>query len=361
MEGQFTWVKYARQLNYDGREIPEHFYGGFAVTDKVYTQVWLDAFRAIYNRYGSHPAFQGYYLLQPAGEFTVSDKPFEGLISGYAPSDRASFRVWLQESLKFTLDDLNKRWGTTYAKWDDVMPPQPDFSVGEKPDLRTSWIDFCRFKAWLNSDYWHKTAVTAIRTYDPWRVVICHGEPRMAEGLADYGHNGGNHYLENIGSYMNAWYEHQTGWITEPHQPNKWADYGDPLERGWVLDWSIWIAFAQAGGGAANLHVYYHPKIDTLISHYGADMAYDRMQRYYPILQELHDMTMTMHPTEVAFLSDPTTLYTKHHTIFPARGWDLKRWDELLDRDNVTYRRISGDVGADDFKGVKLIVCNVLD
>jgi len=360
-EGEFTWIKYARQVNYDGKEIPEHYYGGFSVTDETYTKSWMDAFRALYNRYGSHPAFQGYYLLQPAGEFTVSDKPWEGLISDYAPSMRKAFRVWLQEKKDYSLADVNQRWSTEYKDWSEVPLPQPDFSLGQKPDLRPAWVDFCRFKAWLDKEYWAKRALTEIRSYDPHRVVICYSDPRTAEGLSDYGHNGGNHFFENLGAYMNAWYEHGTGWITEPHQPQKWSDYGDPKERGWVLDWSLWVAFAQAGAGGANLHVYYHPKEVDLLPHYGGEMGNDRMQRYFPILQELHSMEMTLPEPEVAFLFDPHTLYTKHRTTFSQRIWDLKRFGELLDRDNVSFTRLQGEMKPDTLKGVKLVVANALD
>lgn len=360
-EGEFTWLKYSRQVNYDGTEIPEHFYGGFSVTDKGYTQAWLDAFRAFYKHYGSHPAFQGYYLLQPAGEFTVSDKPWEGLVSDYSPPSQEAFRLWLKDDRGWSLDQLNKRWGSAYASWKEVEAPLPDFSLGRKPDLRLTWVDFCRFKAWLDRDYWQKRALADIRSYDPDRIVINYCSPDAVEGLADYGHNGGNHYFENIGAYMGAWYGHGTGWITEPHQPNKWTDYGDPAERGWVLDWSMWIAFAQAGAGAANLHVYYHPQYADLIWHYGAEMGLDRMQRFFPIVEELHDMEMRLPCPEVAFLFDPHTLYAKHRSTFFQRMWDLKRWGELLDRDNVAFRRFEGTLAPGDLDGVKLIVTNPLD
>lgn len=360
-EGEFTWLKYSRQVNYDGTEIPEHYYGGFSVTDQGYTQFWLDAFRAFYKQYGSHPAFQGYYLLQPAGEFTVSDKPWEGLVSDYSPPAQEAFRLWLKDNRGWSLEELNKRWGTSYQSWNEVEAPLPDFSLGRRPDLRLSWIDFSRFKAWLDRDYWQKRALADIRSYDPDRVVINYCDPDAVEGMADYGHNGGNHFFENLGAYMDAWYEHGTGWITEPHQPNKWADYGDPGERGWVLDWSVWIAFAQAGAGASNLHVYYHPQTADLIWHYGAEMGLDRMQRFFPIMEELHDMEMQLPRPEVAFLFDPHTLYAKHRSTFFQRMWDLKRWGELLDRDNVAFRRFKGTLSPHDLDGVKLILTNPLD
>jgi len=72
-------------------------------------------------------------------------------------------------------------------------------------------------------------------------------------------------------------------------------------------------------------------------------------------------MEMTLPEPEVAFLFDPHTLYTKHRTTFSQRMWDLKRFGELLDRDNVSFTRLQGEMDPDTLKGVKLLVTNALD
>jgi hypothetical protein len=108
---------------------------GFAVTDSTYTACWLRAYRALYDRYRLHPGFQGYYLLQPAGEFTIEDKPWEGIVAGYEPPMRAAFRQHLQDTVGLTLERLNRRWDTHYRSWDEVPPPLPDFQRAKSPSI----------------------------------------------------------------------------------------------------------------------------------------------------------------------------------------------------------------------------------
>ncbi len=84
-------------------------------------------------------------------------------------------------------------------------------------------------------------------------MTIAYGTPRSQAkrlgGLLDYCHNGGNHYGNDLGEYVEAWEKGRIGWITEPHHPHRWAAYGDPGKKGWVLDWSVWVMTAQAAGG----------------------------------------------------------------------------------------------------------------
>ena len=355
--GEYTWQPYFRQYNYDGTPIFMHFYGGFSVVDDNYTTLWHRAYRALYDRYKVHPGFQGYYLLEPAGESTVADKPWEGVVCGYEPPMAAAFARWLRENGGFSLDQLNQRWGTTLKSFDDVTVPLPDFASGAMPDLRLPWVDFCRFKHWLDHDGWFPVAANRIREYDPNHVVIIYGPPDTCPGPVDYGHNGGNHFLENEGRYVDAWEKFRTGWITEPHHPHRWAAYGDPAEKSWVLDWSVWVMTAQAGGGGANLHAYYDPRPGRLAAHFGTDFAFDRIEKYRPICEELQTLHLVNNPFRVAVLQDPYTLFTKHRTVFMPRADDLKRWFELLKFDSVRFQKLVPENLAD----YRLILPNVLD
>ncbi len=358
----YRWLKYSRQFNYDGTIAAGHgYYGAYAVTDPNTQKLWLASYRALFDRYKKHAAFEGYYIMQPGGEWTVVDQPWMGTIVGYSPASIAGFRIFLKESDKHTIESLNKRWGTTYASWADVTVPMPDFRGGPDPDRRLQWIDFCRFKAALSTKIWIPTAVNHIRSFDDDRVTIVYGAPsayRDLDNKLDYGHNGGNHYGERLGEFIDAWEKGNIGWITEPHHPHRWAAYGDPAERGWVLDWSVWVMLAQAAGGGANLHVYYIPN-PTLekIAHYGGAFAYDSFEKYKTILSEMHKINVVAPPRQAAVLQDPYTLYTKHRTVFRARSDDLKRWFELLKADSVPYEElVPAKLGT-----YKLIVPNLLD
>jgi hypothetical protein len=354
----FRWVRYSRQHNYDGLEIPENYYGGFALTDAQYLEVWHRLNRALFDRYREHRAFQGYYLMQPAGEATVQDKPWLGIVAGYEKPSIEAFRKYLQNNLGLSLEQLNTRWKANYKSWGEVVPPAPNFKLGKQADLSMPWIDFSNFKIGIER-LWFQEATKRIRSYDQEHVIIAYGgpgDPKLT-GLVDYFHNGGNHFLQNLGSYVDAWEKGEAGWISEPHHPTRWAAYGDLAERGWVLDWTVWVATAQAAGGGANLHLYYSPDRPTLVTHYGDSFSYDRFQKFKPIMDELQKIELLDPTIQVATLQGKLTMATKHRTIFSPRMEDLKRWFELLDVDSIPREALRAD-HADRYK---LLLPNIID
>jgi len=365
MRVPYRWMPYTLPRNFDGAVIPGHaFYGAFDFADQSFVQAWFKAFETLHARYKSHPAFQGYYLLLPAGEWALPDEPWTGNFAGYAWSDAEGFRTFLQKNRNLSLEQLNARWGTAFKAWQEVTPPMPDFSVGKKPDLRPCWLDFSDFRQWLD-EWWFPACSAHIRTFDHDHVVITYGGQGLnlepVEGIvgnADYLHNGGNHVLKGEESLTKAWDEGQLGWITEPHHPTRWAAYGDPGQKGWVLDWSVFVMTAQAGGGGANLHVYYFAqKTLDLVAHYGAAFAYDRFESFKPILRELHGAKLQSTPKQVAVIHDPMTLMLKHRTVFAPRLADLRQWFELLKLDSVDHEFYRKDNEAN----YKLVVMNPLD
>ncbi len=368
-ERGLTYVKFERQRNYDGTPNVQYYYGGgVALADPGIFQAWKEAFRAIAGRYRTHPGFQGYYLMHACGDWGGwLDRPWRGEIVGYEPSTLVAFRVYLQKDLGLSLEQLNQRWGTSYRTWDEVAAPLPDFRKGKAPDLRPQWLDFARFKDELGGR-WFADLSAAVREFDPTHLIVAYtGNPKGLVGVADYLHNGGNHFLQREGALMKAW-EGGLGWITEPHNPSFWASYGDPRAdgggankgAGWVLDWSTYIMMAQAGGGGANLHVYYTSNTSgglSLAAHAGGMLALDRLEKFKPILRELQTVKMPQPVKQVLVLQDPNTLYTKHRTTFPPRLEDLKRWFELLKTDAVDYEELRDDNQANG----KLLLPNVFD
>ncbi len=354
----YVWLKNSGQYSFDGCRITGNpYYGTYALTDAGFKQCWFNAYAALYKHYKSHPGFQGYYLMSPGGEWTVLDQPWIGDISGYEQSTLPEFRKYLQTTLHLTLEGLNARWGAAYQSWEEVAPPQPDLLKGKLPDLRMSWLDFTTFKAALDESWFQQTARN-IRAYDPDHVIIAYtSNPAGLVGVADYLHNGGNHFLQGEGKLMAAW-DGGLGWITEPHHPFCWGAYGEPGQAGWVLDWSVYVMMSQAGGGSANLHVYYDlfPSM-SLAAHYGGSHAYDRVELFKPILRELYTVKMVEPVKEVGVLQDPYTLYCKHRTMFAAREEDLKRWFELLKVDAVDYE----EMRPEKYHQYKLLLPNIID
>ena len=79
----YRWNRYSRQYGWDGLEAEGHrYYGAYSVMDRDTLDVWLGCYRALYDRYRAHTAFEGYYIMQPGGEWTVVDEPWRGVFSG---------------------------------------------------------------------------------------------------------------------------------------------------------------------------------------------------------------------------------------------------------------------------------------
>ncbi len=348
---RFLWQPYSYQRNFDGTVLYGHpFYGAFAVSDERFLDCWERSYKALHDRYRAHPAFQGYLIYQIGGEMTTLDRPWLGETAGYEACNIPAFRKYLQESLKLDLAALNKRWSANFASWDEVRPPLPDFRTGTLPDLRVSWMDFCRFKDELAGS-WNRRAVRGIRAYDPKRVITIFGGQEDLCGEVDFFHNGGSHFLEYSGAIRSAWAK-GTGILSEPHHPTRWAAYGP-----WILDISTFVMFAEAGGGGMNMHLYFGEGSQELLPYFGGRYAYDRMEKLKPLWRELHTALVLDPPAQVATLKDPVTLYCKHRTTFGPRRDDLCRWFALLKTDSIT----SEPLRTDRKEPYKLLLPNLLD
>jgi len=350
----YRWLHYSAQHNFDGLPIFEHYYGGYSLADREYLEVWHRLNRALFDRYGEHPAFQGYYLLQPAGEFTIEDKPWEGIVAGYEPPMKKAFQEYLKNQLKLDLPALNRRWKTAYRNWDEVSVPAPAFKLGKMPDLSMKWNDFSHFKFHLDSDGFFPEAVRRIRSYTDRHVIILYGNPKNnLSGSADYFHNGGNAYLQNEGRYVEAWNKGRTGWISEPHDPTRWASSDDSE---WNLDWTVYMSILQAGGGGANLHVYNYPR-RKMIENYGFIYAYDRLRKYMPVMDELNGFVSSQEPARIGIFQDEMTIACKHRTTFKPRKDDLARFFELVKFSKLPFTT----AGKSNLNQLKLLVLNPLD
>lgn len=360
IDGQvlYSWQKFSGQYSFDGMKVGGHpYYGTYAQTHEENKALWLRAYAACYKRYKEHPGFQGYFILQPGGEWTTGDWPLLGTISGYEVVSRPAFRTFLQQK-GYTLKTLNTRWNTHYKSWSEVQAPQPELEKGKTPDLRLCWIDFCAFKASQEAS-WFEEAARSIRAYDTTHVILSYsGDPTGRIGLYDYLHNGGILYLRNEGKLTDAWNTGHLGWITEPHHPQRWAAYGDPDLAGWPLDFSTYVMLAQAGGGGANLHIYYLPNPTmSLTAHYGESYAFDRFERMLPVLRELQKAKLLELPKEVGVLHDPYTQFAKNHVTGTPWGDDIFYWFNLLRIDMVDYE----DMNPEHMTQYKLLLPNVFD
>lgn len=361
----YLWLPFTKVRDFDGSVIGGHpLYKAVSMADTSYLDTWVKAFHAIYDRYREHPGFEGYYLMLPNGEMIIPDEVWHGKIADYSWAAAEAFQAYLKNDLGLSLEQLNERWQTHFAAWKNVTPPEPDWNVGTAPDLRPQWMDFSRFKLKLVHQ-WSPVIARKIRTFDSKRVIIAYGSPTEfirspgEENFVDYAHNGGNHFLQNEGAYVNVWENGKgVGWITEPHHPHRWAAYGDPAQRGWVLDWSVFVMLSQAGGGGANLHVYYYPNTTySMAAHYGSEYSFDRLEQYKPILRELHGLEISAPAKQVAVFHDPDTVLAKHRTTSGGRHTDLTHWFDMLTADSVPWENFT----PDHEKNYKAIFMNPID
>ena len=357
-EGPYRWTHSGAQYSYDGEQAGQgNPYGSYCGNDPAMQKIWKDLYRALHARYDRHVGFEGYYLMDPAGESVTLDAPWSGVLSGYGPVEQAGFRAAMREKYG-EIVRLNAAWGATYGSFDDVSAPLPSFGLGAQADVRPAWVDFMQYKASLRRQ-WSETLVRDIRSYDTNRVVIGYFTPttEWLYGLLDYGHNGGNHSMDRRGAYQRGWTEGGIGWITEPHHPHGWAANANPGKEGWTLDASVWTMLAQAGGGGANLHVYVLPEKGDALSCSGGFKAFDRMEAFLPILKEVHDATLIVPVSDIAFNSDRDTLWTKHRTTFGPRHDDLTRWRKTIEDDGF----LPAELGEFPDKAFRLVCPNVLD
>jgi len=354
----YHWPKLERQRNFDGTEIYHHFYGNYSPHDPEHISLWKRANRAFHDRYQTHPAFQGYYIMQPTGEAVVLDQPWLANIAGYGKSARKAFQNYLKDHKALSLDELNKRWGTSYASWEAIEVPMPDFALKAKPDLRPQWLDFQEFKAYVDKVGWFLDLAKDVRSYDKDRIIIVYAwDLEPLKDLVDYSHGGGVPESPGRGEGEKFWLENKIGAIQESIHPHRWAESGDPGDLGWLLDWNLYTMYSRAGGGGVNIHIYYYP-IEEMVNKYGGVYAFDRYQKFKPILSELHDTRLvTPLHQEVAVLQESLTLHSKHRTIFGHRMSDLRRWFDILTKSGIEYESFR----TSELGHYRLILPNLLE
>jgi len=354
----YLWPKLERQRNFDGSEIHHHHYGNYSPHDPEHVALWKRANRAFYDRYKTHPAFQGYYIMQPAGEAVVLDQPWLANIAGYSHYARLDFQKYLKENLSLSLEDINKRWGASYRDWSEVDVPQPDFSLRTKPDLRSQWLDFQQFKAYTDRVGWFLELAKDIRKYDQDRTIIVYSwDLEPLKNLVDYSHGGGVPESPGHGETEKYWLENRIGGIQESIHPHRWGESGDPGDLGWLLDWNLYTMFSLSGGGGTNIHIYYYP-IEGIVKKFGGNYAFDRYQKFKPILSELHGARLlTPLKKQVAVIQDPLTLQAKHRTTFGHRMTDLRRWFEVILHSGIEYEALR----PGELKNYKLLLPNLLE
>lgn len=131
----------------------------------------------------SHPAVQGYYWVAEH----PGDAPWNGFVGGYSEESVGAFRAWLRRQFA-TVAACNSRWGTSFADWNQIGPPEPEAA----PGYRLDWLHFRRDAM----DTTVREFVTQTRALDPVRLIMLYATRRDAAWFTAQGcmtANGGSH------------------------------------------------------------------------------------------------------------------------------------------------------------------------
>ncbi|MCC3375272.1 discoidin domain-containing protein [Cohnella sp. REN36] len=143
---QDWWPEYyADYVAEDGSTIANRFNAYLPALQNGY-----DSFvQAVVGHYDGDAGVYGFYIDGPGyyGEVEMlTDNYAQPKFYSYDPNAKAAFRSYLQ-TVYPNVGALNAAWGSSYAGWNDVQPPLPDYALGETAiDLRRSWSDFVTWR-----------------------------------------------------------------------------------------------------------------------------------------------------------------------------------------------------------------------
>jgi hypothetical protein len=122
------------------------------------------------TRYGGHPLL-AYWQPNPADtEAGIVESPSSR--KDYSRWAARGFREFLREFKGWTLEQVNKRWGTDYGAWEDIQAPRPAFELTGNHvnamaiDVRPMWLDWMEYREWSHTAA-VKSVVEPLRAASP--------------------------------------------------------------------------------------------------------------------------------------------------------------------------------------------------
>ncbi len=102
----------------------------------------------------------------------------------YGPTSLAAFRTWLRGEYH-TLGALNAQWGSSFAKWDDVVPQKTTPALERRDGNFSAWTDFKTFMD-LAFAQAIRAGTDAIHAADPSALSAIEGAQVPGRGGYDY-------------------------------------------------------------------------------------------------------------------------------------------------------------------------------
>jgi hypothetical protein len=126
-------------IRYDGSSWPQYSYAHAGIREQ-----FAKDFTAYLGNFPPSPTIAGVILHNEPGMHWLKDRVFD-----YSAVSIAAFRAWLP-SQHATIADLNRRWGTAYVAFTDVVPP-----VTASAAVLAAWMDWRRFQVVQIADFLH--------------------------------------------------------------------------------------------------------------------------------------------------------------------------------------------------------------
>jgi hypothetical protein len=136
-------------IRYDGSSWPQYSYAHPGIREK-----FAKDFTDYLSHFPASPSIAGVILHNEPGMHWLKDRIFD-----YSAVSIAAFRAWLP-SQHSTIAELNKRWGTSYAAFSEVVPPAAPSAAA-----LAAWMDWRRFQVVQIADFlaWEAAFVKGIR------------------------------------------------------------------------------------------------------------------------------------------------------------------------------------------------------
>ena len=143
------WLLSENMLDQDGRT---HFgYSGFDSRSPSYwgpqaRASYLRLIEAVVQRYRTNRAILAWQFF-----YGYNDSFYLGMwqnretIYDYSEFSQVKYRQYLAQVRKFSLEQLNRRYGARYRRWDEVSQPKPTFG---RLNVTRAWHDFQDYRMW---------------------------------------------------------------------------------------------------------------------------------------------------------------------------------------------------------------------
>ena len=104
----------------------------------------------------------------------------------WSPTSLAGFRVWLKTQYA-SLPALNVEWGTSFARWNDVLPEKTTAAMQHRDGNYARWSDF---KAWMDVAFARaiRSGADAVHDGGSWARAAIEGVQIPGWGGYDYSH-----------------------------------------------------------------------------------------------------------------------------------------------------------------------------